>query len=88
MQHLDASAVQFLERLGKSPEGRQLQALLELEVIETNEKLRKLSGDDLMRAQGKAIYLDEILAKLNPPPSQLLRRDPLKRPPISHEGFA
>lgn len=85
--HLDASQLEFLGRLGKSPEGQQLQALIKAEVEDVNEQLRKLSGESLIRAQGKAIYLDEFLTRLTmklKPPRDLSRVIPRH----SHDGFA
>jgi len=58
--HLDATQLGFLGRLGKSPDGQQLMMLIKAEIEGCNERLRKLSGDELLREQGKARYLDEF----------------------------
>jgi len=61
---LDASQLPFLSRLGKSPDGQQLLALIQAEIVESNSRLRQLSGDFLLREQGKAVYLDEFASRL------------------------
>jgi len=61
---LDASQLSFLSRLGKSPDGQQLLALIQAEIVESNSRLRQLSGDFLLREQGKAVYLDEFASRL------------------------
>lgn len=70
--HLDATQASFLFRLGKSGEGQQLLTLISAEIESTNAQLRKLSGEDLLREQGKAIYLDEFVRRMT--------RDPSARP--------
>jgi len=67
--YLDASQLAFLYRLGKSPEGQQLQMLISAEIAQTNEQLRKLSGDGLLREQGRAVFLDDLMRKLTVDPS-------------------
>jgi len=66
--HLNALQLSFLARLGKSPDGQQLLMLIQAEIAESNASLRKLSGDALLREQGRAIYLDNLAAKLTSPP--------------------
>jgi hypothetical protein len=61
---LGAAQLDFLVRLGKSPDGQQLLELITAEIAECNGKLRMLSGDGLLREQGKAVYLDEFVARL------------------------
>ena len=75
---LDASQLAFLDRLGKSPDGRQLLALISAEIVESNEKLRKLAGEGLYREQGKAQYLDELTRLLEGPKqtAQVIPRRP------------
>lgn len=75
---LNATQLEFLVRLGKSPEGQQLQSLLKAEVDEVNEKLRVLSGEALTRAQGRAQCLDDLLDRLAPRLKPM--RDVPKRP--------
>jgi thioredoxin-like negative regulator of GroEL len=61
---LTAQQLEFLARLGKSPEGQQLQAMMQAEIDDVNLQLRTLTGEHLYRAQGKATYLDDLAAKL------------------------
>jgi hypothetical protein len=61
---LDASQLDVLERLGKSPDGRQLLALISAEIADCNATLRKATGESLYRAQGVAQYLDELRGRL------------------------
>ncbi len=75
--HLDASQLSFLYRLGKSPEGQQLLMLISAEIESTNEQLRKLSGEGLLREQGKAIFLDELKRRITVDPSA---RNEIRRP--------
>lgn len=62
---LTAQQLELLARLGKSPEGQQLQALVKAEIDDVNLQLRSLSGDHLSRAQGRAAYLDDLAKHLN-----------------------
>lgn len=63
---LDASQVDFMVGLGKSPVGQQLKLVLEAEVARTNGELRKQSGENLIRLQGRAVMLDELIAAFSP----------------------
>ncbi len=66
MQHLSTSQLRQLETIGKSPNGPQLRELFGAEIDATNANLRKMTGDALLREQGKAIFLDELVSKLFP----------------------
>ncbi len=46
--------------------------LISAEIESTNRQLRKLSGELLLREQGKAVYLDELMERLNVDPSARL----------------
>ena len=65
--HLNALQLGFLARLGKSPDGQQLLVLIQAEIAESNASLRKLSGDALLREQGKATFLDDFVSRLSQP---------------------
>lgn len=65
---LNATQLEMLARLGRSPDGWQLQELIKAEVEEVNRSLRVLSGETLIRAQGRAQCLDELLERFNPKP--------------------
>jgi thioredoxin-like negative regulator of GroEL len=79
---LNATQLEFLTRLGKSPEGQQLQALIKAEIDETNVQLRSLTGEHLYREQGKATYLDALAGHLTGRmPKRDAPRAPFQRPP-------
>lgn len=61
---VDEAQLSFLVRLGKSPDGQQLLSLIQAEIAECNGRLRALTGEDLLREQGKARYLDEFHQRL------------------------
>lgn len=65
--HLNAQQLDFLARLGKSPDGQLLQTLLKAEIDDTNELLRSSTGEVLYRAQGRATYLVELAKRLASP---------------------
>lgn len=79
--HLEAAQAEFLARLGKSPEGQQLKVLIAALVEDSNEKLRKLTGDLLYREQGRATAHVELLELLSAPdrvrPRNLSRHLPM-----------
>jgi hypothetical protein len=78
--HLPDPELQFLARLGKSPDGLRLLGLIQAEIAEVNGELRKLTGENLCRAQGKALWLDEFVQRLeNDATAQRVAR--LPRPP-------
>ena len=63
---LDAAQLEFLVRLGKTPDGQQLKLLLEAQVAAVNGRLRKQTGDELIREQGRALMLDELISAFQP----------------------
>jgi hypothetical protein len=79
MQRLTETQVQFLSRLGKSPDGQLLLALINSEIDAVNIDLRRVSGEALYRLQGRAASLDELADVLTP--KIIARREPFKRPP-------
>lgn len=64
---LTAQQLEFLARLGKSPEGQLLQAMVKAESDDVNVQLRTLAGEHLYRAQGKATFLDDFAKHLAAP---------------------
>lgn len=78
MQRLTETQLQFLARLGKSPDGQLLLALIQTEINAVNVDLRKVGGEALYRLQGRAASLDELVALLTP--KMTVYRDPIKRP--------
>lgn len=67
--HVSTQQREFLAGLGKSPGGQQLLVLIQAEIEESNTLLRKLSGDALLREQGKALFLDNLVRWLSQSPS-------------------
>lgn len=53
--------------------------LISAEIESTNKQLRKLSGESLLREQGKAIFLDWLMERFNVDPSA---RPVSKRPTL------
>lgn len=63
--HLDAAQLEFMERLGKTPDGQQLKSILLREIEDSNMRLRTLKGDALLNEQGRATTLDELVSRLS-----------------------
>lgn len=61
---LSGEQLQFLERFSKSPDGQFLLKILRAKLAERDEALRKSKGEDVYRAQGRALELDELVADL------------------------
>lgn len=80
--HLGESELQFLARLGKSPEGLRLLGLIQAEIASCNTELRKASGESLLRAQGKALWLDEFVQRLEYDATAQRVARPTPRPPV------
>lgn len=74
--HLDSNDLAFLARLNKSPEGRQLVKLLQAKQAECNEKLRTTTGEEVLRWQGRALAIDEMLDDLATAERKLTRSKP------------
>ncbi len=64
---LTAQQLEFLARLGKSPEGALLQAMMKAEIDDVNVQLRSATGETLYRAQGRAAFLDDFAKHLAAP---------------------
>jgi len=80
---LTAQQLEFLARLGKSPEGSLLQTMIRAEIDDVNMQLRTLTGEHLYRAQGKAAHLDDLAKHLAAPIFQSQKRD-LQAEPNGH----
>jgi hypothetical protein len=75
--HYDAAQLDFLKRLGMSPDGQQLLGLIQAEIAACNLTLRTSTGEQLLREQGKALFLDEFLQRMTRPTSaQIVSRRP------------
>lgn len=74
--HLNSDDLAFLARLNKSPEGRQLLRLLQAKQAECNEKLRAVTGEEVLRWQGRALAVDEMIADIATAEQKLTRAKP------------
>lgn len=63
----------FLGRFAKSPEGRAMLDFLKAKLGERNASLRVESGENIYRAQGRALELDELIADIEGAQSNLTR---------------
>lgn len=61
---LSGEQLQFLGRFSKSPDGQFLLTILRAKLAERDEALRKTSGEDVYRTQGRALELDELVADI------------------------
>lgn len=61
---LGTEELQFLARLSKSPDGHALLNLLRAELADLDKKLRKATGDDTVRLQGRAQQVDELIVAI------------------------
>jgi hypothetical protein len=82
--HYDAAQLDFLKRLGMSPDGQQLLGLIQAEIAACNLTLRTSTGEQLLREQGKALFLDEFLQRMTRPTSAQI----VSRRPTSIDRFA
>jgi len=74
--HLNSDDLAFLARLNKSPEGRQLLRLRQAKQAECNEKLRAVTGEEVLRWQGRALAVDEMIADIATAEQKLTRVKP------------
>lgn len=74
--HLNAEDLAFLARLNKSPDGRQLLRMLQAKQVECNEKLRAVTGEEVLRWQGRALAVDEMIADIATAEQKLTRSKP------------
>lgn len=65
MNRLTSEQLAFLDRFARTPDAHSLAVILGAELKAVEQDLRTLSGDLLMRAQGKAQQLDWLLVKLS-----------------------
>jgi len=67
MIRLNTEQLRVLEAIGKAPGNVQFRQILDAVIADANANLRKLTGEALLREQGKALFLDELAGKLWPP---------------------
>lgn len=72
---LSADDLAFLARLSKSPDGRRLVQLLQAKQAECNDKLRSTTGEEVLRWQGRALAVDELLADIAQAERKLTRNE-------------
>ncbi|MBS0330801.1 MAG: hypothetical protein JSR30_13170 [Proteobacteria bacterium] len=70
---LSTDDLAFLARLSKSPDGRRLLQLLQAKQTECNDKLRSTTGEEVLRWQGRALAVDELIADIAQAEQKLTR---------------
>jgi hypothetical protein len=83
---LTAEQVAFLVRLSKSPEGKFLVGMYEVELREIDVKLRKATGEAIYQAQGRAQQLEEMIGRITNA-GQKANPAPLTARPRAVSGF-
>lgn len=73
---LDNDDLAFLARLSKSPDGRRLLQMLQAKQAECNDKLRTTTGEEVLRWQGRALAVDEMIADIAQAEQKLTRNAP------------
>lgn len=72
--HLSTEQLAFLARFAKSPEGVMFKKLvLEGRLAVVSKELRSLTGEQVYRAQGRALELDGLIALLDDAQNRLNR---------------
>jgi division protein CdvB (Snf7/Vps24/ESCRT-III family) len=61
---LTSEQLLFLARFSKSPEGKALVSMYEAELAEADGKLRKATGEDVYRLQGRASQIEEMIDRI------------------------
>lgn len=60
--HLSNEQLAFLARFSKLPEAQSLLAIFRARMVENDKALRTARGEDVIRAQGRAVECDELIA--------------------------
>jgi len=81
MIRLNTEQLRVLEAIGKAPGNAQFKQILDEAIADANANLRKMTGEALLREQGKALFLDELAGKLWPP---IVRRPVTESRPAVH----
>lgn len=71
--HLSKDQLTFLAGFARSAQGHGLKKLLEDRLAEVDKELRSLTGENLYRAQGRALMLDELIATFDEAQTRLER---------------
>lgn len=78
---LTSEQLHFLARFWKSPEGKFLVGMYEAELAEVDVKLRKATGDDIYRLQGRASQLEVMIERIKNSDSNATSRRPAPQVP-------
>jgi hypothetical protein len=70
---LTSAQLEFLARFSKAPEARLLVQLLQAKLGDRESKLRTAVGEEVYRAQGRALELDELIADILEAQARLTR---------------
>lgn len=70
---LDSTELDVLRRFARLPEGERWLKLLQRNLAETDVRLRTAIGDDLLRTQGRAQLLAELIAQVDTAEEKLAR---------------
>ncbi len=84
---LDNDDLGFLARLSKSPDGRRLLQLLQAKQAECNDKLRRTTGEEVLRWQGRALAVDELIGDIATAEQKLTRNPPSATSRTRHVSF-
>lgn len=68
--------LEFLRRLARMPEGRVLVELLQRKLADADQRLRTAIGDDVLRSQGRAQLLAELIDDVTEAEQRLARVAP------------
>jgi hypothetical protein len=70
----------FLARLSKSPDGRLLLDMLKARLAERDAALRRVTGEEVYRNQGRALEVSEIIADIVEAQERLARNQQTAHP--------
>lgn len=85
MGQLSTNDLEFLRRFARMPEGKALVELFQRNLAETDVKLRTTIGDELLRMQGRAQLLAELIDQVTKAEATLTRATP--RRPIAPSAW-
>lgn len=63
--HLSNDQLGFFQRLSRTPDGAALVVIYQAELQETDAKLRKATGEEIYRLQGRAQQLEQAIEQLS-----------------------
>lgn len=70
---LSEEQLSFLAAFGHSPEGRRFTQLLEAMLLEADAKLRTATGEEVLRTQGRALALADLVGDIRDAQQRLNR---------------